>query len=198
MLSARTYLPNFVSVAEVVNIVSVCIMLLAADQWMHGAGLSAKCRNCCDVSATIFDLEVFVKQSSRLTRVNAYRLYFESEPVSVFPCARCMVLFDTITASNDGTTSFATKCTTLYSNENDSAKTIEIFLYRCPALTRNCTDTFCNTETCCIREANLWNKYRTKNMDPTLTFGRLTSSKERIRGWPDHLRLAISPEAWAK
>jgi hypothetical protein len=87
MLSARTYLPNLVSVAEVVNIVSVCVMLLATDQWMHGTGLSAKRRYCHDVSATIFDLEIFVKQSHRLFRTNTYRLYFESEPVSIFPCA---------------------------------------------------------------------------------------------------------------
>jgi len=67
MLQSR--LANLVSVANIVYIMSAGIMVLAADQRVHGSGLSSETCDRRDVSSAIFD-----------------RLYFESEPVSIFPC----------------------------------------------------------------------------------------------------------------
>jgi hypothetical protein len=119
-VSEGTYLANLIGVAEVVNIVPAGIVLLAADQWMHGTRLSTESRNRRNVSSAVFDLASMVTENSRPVDMDAYRLYFKSESVSIFPCAGRMILLDTIATSNDGATPFATESATLYYSENDS------------------------------------------------------------------------------
>ena len=119
-MSAGTYLANLIGVAEVVNIVPASIVLLAANQWMHGTRLSTESCNRSYISSAVFDLTSMVMQSSRPVNMDVYRLYLESESVSIFPCAGRMILLDTIATSNDGATPFATESATLYYSENDS------------------------------------------------------------------------------
>ena len=120
MTTTKTYLPNLISIAEVVNILSASIVLLAGDQRMHGTRFSTEGRNCRDISSTVFNLKSAIKKNPSLADEDVYWLYFKSESVAVFPCTGRMIFLDAITASNDRATGFTAESTTLYDNQSGS------------------------------------------------------------------------------